>query len=457
MMKLLRHPGWHKSFKQWSRALSAMVAIAVLLFSGTAWADITLDDLIETINGNPNYSQAEASGACVAPPASTGGGGPISTTESQAAIAKTVMGVVKSEGFAAGDDKKAAQISLMVAIAESGLKIYSNSNIPLSLGVPTAQAVGHDHYSLGVFQQQITTGWSTLGGDINNIAAINQLMDPAYNAEAFLGSKPGSNAPRALSKGLQNIGNWQGLDPWVAAQKVQVSGTSDGSNYKRFQAAAQSLIDQYWDSSPAVPLPVPLTGGPGGGSGGGSSGGGTSSSAGCFAGGFTGGTGGGNAIAQAAIALAIGGNGNNATAAFVTAMANYKSLGGESPPFGGKDCGFFVATAIRNSGVMQVRVSSGSSGPGYPAYGTYDMLPYMQQHTEQFAAIPNLGNTSNLEPGDIFIIRTPDSGHTFLYLGNQPGGYNMASASQASTFPHMSHIYFTDRRGTYSIFRFIHA
>jgi hypothetical protein len=193
----------------------------------------------------------------------TGSSGQIVTTESQAAIAKIIIGIAKTDGL--GED--AAQIGLMVGIDESKLTNLPNENVPLSEQNPAKQGDGSNGTSLGVFQQQITDGWSTISSDINNTAAVNQLMTPAYAAEAFFGSPYGSSAPSALSKGLQDVSGWQSMQPWVAAQAVQHSSTLDGSNYERYVSQAQSLLNQYWSSAPAVSLPVPISGGSGGGGG----------------------------------------------------------------------------------------------------------------------------------------------------------------------------------------------
>lgn len=188
----------------------------------------------------------------------TGGGTVIS--QSQINIAKTIMGIAKTNKLG----KDAALIGLMVGLDESSLTILANSTVPVSLENPAKQGVGSNYDSVGVFQQRPSTGWSTIatGPEADsNQAAVWQLMNPAYSAEAFFGSPPGSNAAPALSKGLQNKDGWQSMQPWVAAQAVQISGTADGSNYKRFVSQAQSLVEKYWDESTAIPLPVPFSGG----------------------------------------------------------------------------------------------------------------------------------------------------------------------------------------------------
>ncbi len=174
--------------------------------------------------------------------------------------AKTIIGIAKTEKLG----KAGALIGLMVGLAESGLRNLANSNVPVSLDNPNQQGVGSDHDSVGIFQQRPSTGWSTIAGGAaadNNKDAVWQIMTPAYAAEAFFGSPQGASAPSAISKGLQNISGWQSLPPQVAAQKVQGSADSSGSNYARQQNQAQVLLDQNWDSAPAVKLPVAISGG----------------------------------------------------------------------------------------------------------------------------------------------------------------------------------------------------
>jgi hypothetical protein len=178
----------------------------------------------------------------------------VSLSSSEAANAQTIIGIAKTDNVG----QAGALIGLMVGLTESGLKDYANSTVPLSLTNPNAQAVGDNGASLGVFQQQITDNWSTISSDPNNAAAVNQLMTPSYEAEAFFGSPPNSNANSALSKGLLNVSGWQNMSPWLAAQAVQRSAYSDGSNYEAELSQAQSLLSQYYSSAPAIALPVAL-------------------------------------------------------------------------------------------------------------------------------------------------------------------------------------------------------
>lgn len=129
----------------------------------------------------------------------------------QEAHARTIINVGKERGASDRD----IEISLMVALDESGLQNYANSKYPPSLGYPH-DAIGSDHGSVGLFQQQsaeVPTATANWG-------PVSVLMDPASSALKFF---------QALSK----LGNTTGEDPWTAAQQVQGSDVASGSNYQR--------------------------------------------------------------------------------------------------------------------------------------------------------------------------------------------------------------------------------
>lgn len=116
--------------------------------------------------------------------------GPAAGLDSQQAA---FAGQIVSAAFAAsGEDLEVARISLMVAWTESRLR---------DLG-PMADNDG----SLGLFQQR---GWGTAA----------QEMDPAVSTALFVGR-------------LTALSGWRQLPPWVAAQDIQRSAFSDGSNYR---------------------------------------------------------------------------------------------------------------------------------------------------------------------------------------------------------------------------------
>lgn len=93
-----------------------------------------------------------------------------------------------------------------VALAESGYRNYANSNVPESMSIPH-DAVGSDHMSVGVFQQQVGI-WGTAA----------ELMDVTTSANKFYDA-------------LAAVPNRVNMSVPAAAQTVQRSAFADGSNY----------------------------------------------------------------------------------------------------------------------------------------------------------------------------------------------------------------------------------
>lgn len=119
-------------------------------------------------------------------------------------------------------------IALAVAMQESGLKNYANDNSADYPGVEESltyphDAVGHDHDSLGLFQQRWPS-WGTMA----------ELMDPATAAKKFYGA-------------LQNVDGWEDMALTVAAQKVQRSAFPDA--YAKWESEAQALTDLITDGA----------------------------------------------------------------------------------------------------------------------------------------------------------------------------------------------------------------
>lgn len=117
-------------------------------------------------------------------------------------------------------------IGTITALAESDLYMQANANNPLSLTLPHDR-VGSDKDSLGLYQQR-TKWWFETAGDSED-ERVRTLMDATRSSRLFFAA-------------LQRVPNWQALDPWVAAQAVQRSGTADGSNYKARMAQAQAAL-----------------------------------------------------------------------------------------------------------------------------------------------------------------------------------------------------------------------
>jgi cell wall-associated NlpC family hydrolase len=118
----------------------------------------------------------------------------------QAANADLVVSAAMS---ASAENSRAAQIAVMTAMTESTLR-------DLDYG---------PQGSLGLFQQRPSQGWGTPA----------QVMDPTYATDAFV--------TRLLA-----VPGWQGLPPWVAAETVQRSKYTDGSNYEGNWAPAGAVL-----------------------------------------------------------------------------------------------------------------------------------------------------------------------------------------------------------------------
>ena len=153
-------------------------------------------------------------------------------------------------------------------------------------------------------------------------------------------------------------------------------------------------------------------------------------------------------IAQTAINLswADGPHGaSDGKASYISALNKYDNGGA-----GGADCGSFVATVVRASGADK----------NYPQSGTPTQIDYLNRQSRstlgKWQSIPNLGNTSDLQPGDVFIVNQGfgAAGHTFVYIGKQANGNNIAEASLNDQMPYQNKVFFSDQRGKFSIFRF---
>lgn len=110
--------------------------------------------------------------------------------------------LIASVGSQMGMSARDIEIGIMTAITESGLRNLK----------------GGDRDSIGLFQQRPSQGWGTPA----------QIGDPSYAARKFFES-------------LKGVSKRSAMDPWLAAQAVQRSAFSSGSNYR-----------QYWDEAMAI-------------------------------------------------------------------------------------------------------------------------------------------------------------------------------------------------------------
>ncbi|WP_087083520.1 hypothetical protein [Mycobacterium dioxanotrophicus] len=109
---------------------------------------------------------------------------------------------------------KAAQIAVATELQESGLRVLANPGVPESMRLPHV-GTGHDHDSVGPFQQRQSWG------------ATADLMNPATSAGKFYDK-------------LVRIPNWESLPVTVAAQRVQVSAYP--SAYAKHEGKAAAIV-----------------------------------------------------------------------------------------------------------------------------------------------------------------------------------------------------------------------
>lgn len=121
-----------------------------------------------------------------------------------------------------------------------------------------------------------------------------------------------------------------------------------------------------------------------------------------------------------------------------------------------RDCGVFVSAVVRSSGVdPDWKHNSGTSA-------LYDYM----EGSSKWQRVENIGNTTNLMPGDILVIKRVSSdgyGHIMMYTGDYSKYGNLAMAALRQYTGKMFDIdehygkngYYGDKRGKYSIFRFV--
>lgn len=412
------------------------------------------------------------------PNAPAGGGGTANAslhlTAAQVDNAKKIIGVAKTYNLGT----QGALIGLMVGITESHLRMYANTGVPISeknpawLQLPKGdRALGHDHDSVGVFQQRVSTGWS-VNGNTPTQDVVWQLMDTVYGAQAFFGTPKGAKLPdglkqpSALKKGLQNLDGWEKMDPWVAAQKVQISAYDGrprkannfsevfGGNYKGNMDEAQQILNTYWASTPNVPIVISVSG-------------------------LTAGTGQQTQNQYCQQSNTSSGDLSSVVATiFKFAWPNYCRSGSSSCPGyakpttkkpvyeeavkrskykgdscygGGVDCGAFVTIVMRESG----------ADPEYNKYNgnTYYQRKYLRDYADTNGGshpvrYHRVRDNERLQTGDIAV----KDGHTFIYVGKITGpngeAFNgsSASSSQCERAPMAGP---TDTRSDYEWYRLL--
>lgn len=157
------------------------------------------------------------------PPACVSSGPVQGLSAAQAQNARIIVATAEQRTGRTG-----AYIALMVALTESDLRVLSNPNDPAGAAFP-GQGVGHDHDSLGLFQQR--PGWGS----------ASKRMDPAESTQLFVDA-------------LLRVNGWQSMTPWYAAQTVQGSAFTGmpsaanggsravGENYLREAGRASAIL-----------------------------------------------------------------------------------------------------------------------------------------------------------------------------------------------------------------------
>jgi hypothetical protein len=135
----------------------------------------------------------------------------VSLSHTQLQRAAAIIAVGESQHIPA----RGQLVALMAALAESSLRVLSNSAAyPSSTSIPN-DGDGGDHDSVGLFQMRPSTGW----GELRN------LMDPVWSSRAFYGGREGPN--HGSPRGLLDIKDWQSMDAGAATQAVEVSAYPD--------------------------------------------------------------------------------------------------------------------------------------------------------------------------------------------------------------------------------------
>lgn len=144
--------------------------------------------------------------------------------------AQSIAAVALSLGFG----EAGAKVAITVALTESTLFNYASPRVSGSIAIVPNDGYppsGGDLDSVGLFQQR--TAWGPLA----------DRMNPAKSATMFF------NGGQAGQHGLKDITGWQIMPVQQAAQAVEQSQFSDGSNYLKQASLATEVVSQLGLSS----------------------------------------------------------------------------------------------------------------------------------------------------------------------------------------------------------------
>ncbi len=186
--------------------------------------------------------------------------GDVTYNAKQVAIMKTVIGVAKSMYPTA--TKQAATVGLITTAVESRFQNYANDGIITDLdgSLSASQradyeklkfsltldhdAVGSDHASMGIIQQQATYGWGAITGSTwatDPEGVMKRIMNPAFAIARFY-------------ERMKDVDDWATVEPGDVAQSVQISAFPDA--YAQEVPLADAIWAQYGADAPTVPIPA---------------------------------------------------------------------------------------------------------------------------------------------------------------------------------------------------------
>lgn len=364
-----------------------------------------------------------------------GGDGPLQPTDPTAEIgestpADSTSGCGCGDGALVGSNNQQKAFNYFVANGYTpeqsagivGNMIHESGVEPARLQSTAPGTVTHARDAAGSPAGWGIVQWTPAGKMINPSLQAGtpeaEIESLEYQLEFLHGQLEG-NGP--LAEGAAG-------DALKAAQTVEAAAVAFGQKFERF-LGSENLNHPEYAERKATATEVLDTFGEGAGGGAGA-----------------GGCGAGNGdIVQTALLLAWDTPGHDSVAKeaakpeYQEAMPKYNGATHTTPY---TDCGVYVATVMVMSGVDK----------DYARRGTSVQMNYLR-NSPKYEIFENLNNTSQLVPGDIFII----DGHTYLYTGNYKGGdgktYNAASASLGGHPPEASRVYFSDSRGHYTVAR----
>ena len=168
--------------------------------------------LAAVLSGNASGSQDSQSGAACLNVPTVGISAQSAGSLSQLQVSNA--GAIIAAGVAMNIPPRGQIIAVAVADEESRLMRLANTNVPESMSLPH-DGVGHDHTSVGLFQQ------------LNSWGSAQQRLDATWSAQQFYTH-------------LLRVPNWQSLPLTVAAQTVQVSAFPNA--YAPYEPVATQLV-----------------------------------------------------------------------------------------------------------------------------------------------------------------------------------------------------------------------